>query len=540
MNVDTERARQVADDLRQIVRGDVLFDAVDRVLYSTAACMFEVWPLGAVAPRDAADVQAVVRYARERGIPVTARGGGTGVAGQSVGEGLILVFTRHMAGIRHIDPAGRRVEVDPGVTLAELNAALAPYGLRFPPDPSSGDAATLGGMIGTNAAGTHTLKYGTVKDWVESLDVVLDTGDAARVRRGEAVTVASAGCARLAGIAGDLRRFLEPRRDVLAGVRPRVTKNSCGYNVYDLLRDGGVDLLPLLIGSEGTLAVTAGATLRVDPKPAHLATLRILLDAVEQVAPVVHALRAFSPSGCELIERAMIDLVRGGVSSLADEVPPATRSAILAEFDGADVREVEDRAAAAAAAVRGLGTALDVRMATTQDERLRLWALRKKASPLLERIPGPRRSTRLVEDGVVPPDRLADYVHGLERIFERRGLRAFMFGHAGDGHLHVNVFLDRNDPYDRELMRHLLEEVTDLLRTLGGTLTGEHGDGLMRAGFLERLFGPELMEVFREVKRIWDPREILNPGKKVPAKGADFVGLIPARPGRSHPGTHEE
>jgi FAD/FMN-containing dehydrogenase len=179
------------------------------------------------------------------------------------------------------------------------------------------------------------------------------------------------------------------------------------------------------------------------------------------------------------------------------------------------------------------GFALDVRAATTADERLRLWALRKKASPLLERIPGPRRSTRLVEDGVVPPDRLADYVHGLERIFGRRGLRSFMFGHAGDGHLHVNVFLDRNDPYDRGLMRDIMEDVTDLLRSLGGTLTGEHGDGLMRAGYLERLFGPELAGLFREVKRIWDPKGILNPGKKVPAEGADFVDLIPSRTRRT-------
>jgi len=530
VRADADRSRAVGQDLRGLVRGDVLFDEIDRVLYSTAACMFELWPLGAVAPVDAGDVQAVLRYARARGIPVTARGGGTGVAGQSVGEGIVLVFTRHLHRIRGIDPGGRRVEVDPGVTLQELNAALAPHGLRFPPDPSSGDAATLGGMIGTNAAGSHTLKYGTVKDWIESLSVVLDTGEQATFRRGVPVAADAASSPRLAEIAASMRALLEARRDLLERVRPRVTKNSCGYNLFELAGRDGLDLVPLLAGSEGTLAVITGATLRVDPKPVHVATLRILLDALEKVAPVVEALRAHGPSGIELIERAMIDLVRGGDAAMADEVPPATRSALLGEFDGLDEREVDDRAAAAAAAVRASGLALEVRVATTERERRQLWALRKKASPLLERLPGPRRSTRLVEDGVVPPARLADYVRGLERLFERRGVDAFLFGHAGDGHLHVNVFLDRNDPYDRRLMRILMEEVTDLLRSLGGTLSGEHGDGLMRAGYLERLFGPELMGVFRDVKRIWDPAGILNPGKKVPIEGEDFVSRIPARP----------
>jgi FAD/FMN-containing dehydrogenase len=472
-------------------------------------------------------VQAAVRVARAHGVSVTCRGGGTGVAGQSVGDGVILVFTRHMAGVRRIDAAARRVEVGPGVTLAELNAALAPHGLRFPPDPSSGDAATLGGMIGTNAAGSHTLKYGTVKDWVESLDIVLDTGEAATVRRDE--TAPAGGAGRLAEIAGALRAFLEPRRALLDQARPRVTKNSSGYNVFDALRPDGLHLLPMLVGSEGTLAAVTGAVLRIDPKPVRLVTVRILLDDVSKVAPVVHAVRAFRPSGCELIERAMIDLVRGGDAALAGEVPAATRSAILAEFDGMDATEVDDRAAAAATAVRGMGIALDVRIAASAHERQQLWALRKRASPLLERIPGPRRSTRLIEDGVVPPDRLADYVRGLERVFERHQVRAFIFGHAGDGHLHVNVFLDRNDPYDRALMRRILEDVTDLLRSLGGTLTGEHGDGLMRAGCLERLFGPELMEVFRGVKRIWDPGGLFNPGKKIARPGDDFVSLIPAR-----------
>jgi FAD/FMN-containing dehydrogenase len=523
---DAERVRTVEADLREVVRGGVLFDEVDRVLYSNSACMFEIRPLGAVTPLDAGDVRAVVRYARDRGIPLTARGGGTSLAGQSVGEGIILVFTRHLHRIRRIDPAARRVEIDPGVTLLELNEALAPHGLRFPPDPSSGDAATLGGMIGTNAAGSHTLKYGTVKDWVERLEIVLDTGETATLRRGEPVPT---DLPRMREIAEAMDTLLRAHRTMLDRVRPRVTKSSCGYNLFDLWREDGLDLLPLLVGSEGTLAVVTGVTLRTDPKPAHVATVRVLLDAVEKIAPVVHALRDFGPSGIELIERAMIDLVRGGDLAMAGEIPPATRSAILGEFDGSDAREVNDRVASAAAAIRALGVALDVREATTARERHQLWALRKKASPLLERIPGPRRSTRLVEDGVVPPDRLADYIRGLERLFEQRGVNAFLFGHAGDGHLHVNVFLDRNDPYDRRLMRILMEDVTDLLRSLGGTLTGEHGDGLMRAGYLERLFGPELAGVFREVKRIWDPKGVLNPGKKIPVGGEDFVDRIPVR-----------
>jgi len=405
MNSIEDRARRVEAALQGRVRGDLFFDETDRALYGAAACMFEIRPLGAVAPRDAADVQAVVRACRDLGVPLTPRGGGTALAGQTVGEGIILVFTNHLYRVRRIDPAALRVEVDPGITLMELNAALAPHGLWFPPDPSSGDAATLGGMIGTNASGVHTIKYGTVKGWVESLAIVLDTGEAAVVGRGGGMT----GGPRLAEIAAAVKALLEPRRDFLERARPRVTKNSCGYDVYDLLQtDGRVDLLRLLVGSEGTLAVTTGATLRIDRRPAVVATVRVLLDSIDRIGPAVALLRRFQPSGCELIERAMIDLVRGGVSALAEEVPAATRSALIAEFDGAEAAEVDGRVAGAVAAIRESGLAIDVRAATAAAERQKLWALRKKASPLLESIPGPRRSTRLVEDGVVPPDRLAE------------------------------------------------------------------------------------------------------------------------------------
>jgi FAD/FMN-containing dehydrogenase len=518
----------VSHELKTRVRGDVLFDDADRALYGAAACMFETRPLGAVAPRDAEDVRAVVRYGREKGIPLTARGGGTGLAGQTVGEGIVLVFTRHMRAIRRIDPAALRVEVEPGVVLADLNRALAPLGLWFPPDPSSGDACTLGGMIANNAAGVHTLKYGATKDWIESLEVVLDTGEAAVIGPPGSTDPA---CRRAREIADATEALLSPRRERLRQLRPRVTKNSCGYNVFDAAETSPPDLRKLLAGSEGTLAVVTAATLRLARRPAHRVTVRILLDALDKIGPAVRAVRAFDPSGCELIDRTVIDLVRGGDAALAMEVPAATRSALLVEYDGGDAEAVAAVAARAVDAVRRGGLALDARVAVTEAERKQLWALRKKSSPLLERIPGPRRSTRLIEDGVVPPDRLADYIAGLEKLFDRHGVRGFVFGHAGDAHIHCNLLLDRNDPADRARMRRIAEETTDLLRELGGTLSGEHGDGVLRAEFIERLYGPELAGLFREIKRAWDPTGILNPGRKVPKEGVSFLDLIPARPG---------
>src|ERR1041384_3192305 len=265
-------------DLRRLVKGDVLCDDISRTLYSTAACIFQIMPKGVVVPKDREDVVAVVRYAADRATPVTARGAGSGLAGQTLGEGIILDFSKYMRAILETNQVQSWVRVQPGVVLGELNRYLKQFGLWFPPDPSSGDVATLGGMIANNAAGAHTVKYGPTRDYVLGLECVMDDGSLS-------------GGERWKGIESDLRRLLAANREIIERGRPHVLKNSSGYHVFD--REFSMDRL--LVGSEGTLAIVTEAKLKVIRKPAERALMRIYFDDLERMGRAVVALRPLAP-----------------------------------------------------------------------------------------------------------------------------------------------------------------------------------------------------------------------------------------------------
>ncbi len=279
-------------DLRRLVKGDVLCDDLSRTLYSTAACIFQIMPAGVVVPRDREDVVRVVKYAGEKGIPVTARGAGSGLAGQTLGEGIILDFSKYMNRILETNQVQSWVRVQPGVVLGELNRYLKQFGLWFPPDPSSGDVATLGGMIANNAAGAHTVKYGPTRDYVLGLECVMDDGS---LNGGE----------RWKGIEFEVRSLLASNRDLIEKSRPNVLKNSSGYHVFD----PQFDMNRLLVGSEGTLAIVTEAKLKVIRKPAEKALMRIYFDDLEPMGRAVVALRPLVPSALEVIDKTMIDLV---------------------------------------------------------------------------------------------------------------------------------------------------------------------------------------------------------------------------------------
>lgn len=502
-------------DLRRIVRGDVLCDEISRALYSTAACIFQIMPQAVVVPRDRQDVAAVVKYAAAREIPVTPRGAGSGLAGQTLGPGIILDFSKYMNRILETDQVHSTVRVEPGVVLGDLNRHLRKFGLWFPPDPSSGDVATLGGMIANNAAGAHSVKYGATRDYVAGLECVLDDGSLT-------------GQDRWKDLVEKMESLVAANRPLIERWKPDVLKNSSGYHLYD----DPFDINRLIVGSEGTLAVVTEARLRIARRPAERILLRVFFDDLEPMGRAVQALRPLGPSALEVIDKTMIDLVRGSLLEYGQAMPENLRAILLCEFDG----ERRDAVEALAEKARALlGDALEVTVASGGDYE-KLWKVRKAASPILDRMQGPLRSTRIIEDACVHPDRLVDYIRGLKAIFARHGVDGIVFGHAGSGHVHVNVLMNPRSGEHHAKIRPICEEVADLVASLRGTLSGEHGDGILRAAYLRKIFG-KLYPLFEEVKQAFDPKNILNPGKKLAPADFDFTPFLRAsrRPEAAYP-----
>ena len=499
----------IADDLRRRVEGEVLCDAVSRTLYSTAACIYQVQPLGAVVPRHEADVLAVLDYARRHGIPVTARGGGSGLAGQTLGQGLILDLSRHLTGIGAVDPEALTVRAQPGVIAARLNRAIASRQIQFAPDPSSSAWCTLGGMIANNAGGSHTIQHGATRDNVVSLRVALASGQVIETAPG-APDPTGARTRLQEGV----RRIVTARREVIQARQPRTKRNSSGYALREMLEGAGapVDLAPLIAGSEGTLGIVLDATLRLVPMAKARATALVLFDDLEKSgAGVVEVLRA-RPAAVELLDRTFVEVIREADPERGASLPDGTEAILIVELQGDDPAEVASRLATLEHDLVGRRRlAFEVRTSTRPEEMARIWAIRKAASPILSRREGRLRNTRFIEDAAVHPERMADFVRALRALLDRYGLKAAIFGHAGDCNLHCNPLMNPKDPRDLRKMEDIAAEFTDLVIGLGGSLSGEHGDGRLRTPFLERAYG-DLVGVFREVKTLFDPEGLLNPG----------------------------
>jgi len=526
----------VRDALAGRLRGDLLTDRFNRTAYATAACIYKIMPLAVVVPRDADDVAATVRAAADLGVSVIPRGAGSGLCGQALGRGIVLDFTKYMNRVLALDVDGRTVAVQPGLVTGVLNTTLAPHGFMLGPDPSSEPFCTLGGNLGNNSSGSRGIRYGSMKDHVRWLDVVLADGSQVRLEPvplgGPALAALESHAGALGPIAAATRRLLTARADLVDRYRPRVRKNSAGYNLFDVLRDGTFDLTRLVVGSEGTLAVVTAAGLNVVPRPRERASVLFWFSDLSSAGRAVRPILDLGPSACEIMERHFLDIVRADGSVPAAYLPKEADTVLLVEF------LADDRAAneASIAAVRRL-ILDDLRLAFgaidayDPAEQERLWIVRKRAVQILQRLPGPRRITPFIEDVVVPPDRLVDYIEGLRLLFDRHGVEAAIYGHAGDSNLHARPILDTRRPEDVVRMKAIAGDVARLTVDLGGTVSCEHGDGLTRSGYLALQFG-DLYDVMREVKRLWDPAGTLNPGKIVTDAREIHLDDLRAPPGR--------
>lgn len=483
-------------------------DESARAVYAEGAGIARAMPAAVAVPADAEDAATLVRWAAESRTALIARGSGSGMAGGAVGPGVIVDLSR-IDYIGKIDVERRRVMVGPGALRGAVNEAARRHRLRFPVDPSSGAFCTIGGMAATNAAGAHTLRYGATRAWVTALDCIFDDGSRARIERG----------APLPDVAA-VERFLATAHPAIlaspARVRshPGVRKDSSGYALADYARSG--ELLELLIGSEGTLALFVGIELALAALPGATSSLVAEFPTLEQAVDGAARARIGGASACELLDRTFIDVARSGPALVPIE--GGSEAVLLIEIEAEDAASAASTAKAMEQAMVACG-ATRVTMALNSDDEARLWALRHAASPILNRLSPSLKSMQFIEDSAMPPERLPQYVRGVREILARHDVRGVIFGHAGDSHVHVNPLIDVRKLDWRGTVGSILDEVTSLTAQLGGTLAGEHGDGRLRTPLLERVWDVRSVALFAQVKRAFDPQNIFNPGVKVPTGG---------------------
>lgn len=490
--------------------GSLVRDIVGCAAYSGASGILHARPSAVAVPEDADDLARLLAWATETGTAVTGRAAATGMPGGNLGNGVVVDLLSRFRRVPDIDSGARRARVEPGVTVAELNDACAGDGLRFPVDPSSGARCTLGGMIANNSAGAHSVRYGATRRWVESLDLVLPGGARGTVRRGTEPTGGE-----LRRIAEVLRERLLPERAEILRRWPRVRKNSSGYALREYLESG--DLVDLLVGSEGTLALVVAADVRLDRIPARRGVALLEFTSLARLGEAVPVVLEHDPSTCEMLDRTYLEMARLGGAATAYPLREGLEGILLVEMEGETDAEVEERlerlARATAALADRAGTAVD------PEEQHRFWEIRHAASPTIARMAGARVSMQFIEDGVVPVERLPEYILALRGILSAHDVPAVIFGHAGDGNLHVNPLVDVRSDRWRGTLERILDEVTNVVASLGGTMAGEHGDGHLRAPLLARIWGEWMVERFRMVKEAFDPRGILNPGVILPLPG---------------------
>ncbi|NGM68229.1 FAD-binding protein [Natronolimnobius sp. AArcel1] len=548
---DVDRPALVAD-LERVTDCAVRADSYSRQLYATDASAYELTPIAVAFPESTADVAAVLEYCSNRGIPVLPRGGGTSLAGQTVNHAVVLDFTRHMNDLLEIDPDGRTATVQPGTILGTLNEALAPHDLKFAPDPAWGDKSAIGGAIGNNSTGSHSLKYGKTDAYIESAEVVLADGTVTEF--GE-VTLEE--IAERADAEGDLEgriyaevdRILDEESEVIEEAYPDLKRNVSGYNLDRLVAEargndlpgdedtseaGTVNLARLLAGSEGTLAIVTEATVSLESVPETKAVSLLCYSDLHEAMADVEPILEHDPAAVEVLDDVLIDLARGTAEfgPVTGMLPDGTNAVLLVEFYADDADHGREQVAGLLADrcpdVTGAGEpaadapqpdsetlAIDALEAYDEAERAKLWKLRKSGLPILLSRTTDEKHISFIEDTAIPPAQLPEFVERFESILEVHDTYAAFYAHAGPGVLHIRPLISTKTEIGLEQLHGIADDVTDLVVDLGGSVSGEHGDGRARTQWNRKLYGERLWKTFQDLKTAFDPDWLLNPGQVV-------------------------
>ncbi len=495
--------------MARVIRGDVYDDIIHRAAFATDASIYQILPACVVAPRSAADVVAVVRYAHANKVPVVARGAGSGVAGESLTTGIVFDMTRYMNTVLSIKKDGLLVTCEPGVVLDELNQRLAPFGRMIGPDPSTANRATIGGCVANNSTGSHSLRYGYIGDYVDSVEVVLPDGRLVEFKNDYAPKADTGDI--VDQIAEKCLSLLASNKEVIEKALPRTNRNRSGYSISDVAHDDKIDLARMLAGSEGTLCIFTKITLRTVPVPAARGLLRLQFKTLGKMADAVPIIVDTNADACELLDKALIKMALEAYPDYSDVLPDSAAVVLFVEHTGADPKEVKQKLKQTADAVAKLTTQQDIILNAKQREKIE--KARKDAVPLLNRSRGGKKPIPFIEDVSVDNKQLGKYIIGLKSIAAEFDFDVSFYGHAGDGELHVRPYLDLSDPADVQKMPVIANDVFSLAWSLGGSISGEHADGLVRASFIKKQYGPQFYELLKQIKEIFDPDSIFNPNK---------------------------
>ncbi|MGZ4136522.1 MAG: FAD-binding and (Fe-S)-binding domain-containing protein [Actinomycetota bacterium] len=522
--------RDLASALAQAIEGEVRFGRGDRAVYSTDASNYRHLPLGVVVPRSTEDVVATVRLCADARVPIVARGGGTSLAGQACNEAVVIDVSKYLPDVLEIDERGRTARVQPGVVLDHLRARAGEVGLTFAPDPATHDHCTLGGMIGNDSCGVHSLLSEfdgpgpRTTHNVRELDVL--TPDGVRMRVGPAsdaeldATVAAGG--RRGEIYAALRALRDRNADLIRSRYPRIARRVSGYNLEHLLPEHGFDVAKALVGSEGTCVTILEATVELVPWPAHRTTILLGFEDVFAAADAVPAIRDLRPIGLEGFDDHLVDdNRRKRLNTDAIERLPDGAGWLIVEVGGDNERDAEDRARDALGRLRRLPGLTGSELLKDAKRSEQMWGVRESGLGATAIVPGKPPRWEGWEDAAVPPERLGEYLRGFRGLLDRFGYEASLYGHFGQGCVHSRATFDLASREGIATFRAFVTEAAELVVGLGGSLSGEHGDGQARAELLPMMFGDELVRTFEQFKRIWDPAGLMNPGRIVSPEPLD-------------------
>lgn len=522
--VVTDGVDELVQELHAGIDGEVRFDAGTRAIYAHDASNYRQPPIGVVLPRHAGDVEHALRTCRAHDVPVLGRGGGTSLAGQCVNRAVVLDFSKYMNRVLHVDTDRRQVRVQPGLILDHMRAALAPHGLTYGPDPATHDHCTLGGMLGNNSCGVHSMMgelYGSgprTSDHVDSLEIL--TYDGLRLRVGKTSDAELDARCREPGRVGEIYRGLRALRDRYADqIRQRfapIPRRVSGYNLDELLPENGFHVARALVGTESTCVTILEATLEIYPDRPCRVLLLLGFPDVYAAGDAIPRVRELRPVGLEGMDRQLIDdIEHTGLSLHAREILPAGDGWLLVELGADSMAEAEDEARRAMDAIGRGPTPPSMKLLTDAEHRAKLWAVREAGLGATAFPTGKRDTHEGWEDSAVPPDRVGAYLRELRALFQRYGYDGALYGHFGQGCIHTRIDFDFSTPEGIQRYLAFTNDAADLVVSHGGSLSGEHGDGQSRGELLAKQFGEELVGAFREFKRIWDPADRMNPGKIV-------------------------
>lgn len=525
---------KVAQYLQDHLVGEVMTSTDAREYFSTDGSIFKLAPQIIVYPRAENDIRKTTRFAwqlaeRGRSMPITARGSGTDQGGGAIGGGIMLVFPAHMNRILSLDSNKGYMVVQPGLNYGKLQQTLHTHGVFLPPFPASLEYSTIGGAIANNAAGEKSIKYGVTKDYINQLRVVLANGEVINTGRiSKRELNKKMGQANFEGeIYRTIDAILNENKILLEQNKPLTNKNAAGYDLWGIRdKDGSVDLTSLFVGSQGTLGIVTEAKIESEAYNPKTTLIAAMFDSIENATQAVLKLRSVEPSTIELVDDQLLNFIdTHNPNQLKNVVPkPFPKVILLIEFDDALKRVQKRRSKKAKKILQEL--AREVKITQDEHEQEDLWKIRHSAAAVLWQNVGTKKALPIIEDGIVPPERLAEFLHKSYDLFKAFHLDIAVWGHAGNGNLHMQPFLDLNQLGDRQNVFKLMDAYYKMVIEMGGSTSAEHNDGRLRGPYLKALYGTEIYELFKKVKQLFDPYNTLNPGVKMEVTIQDLQPLM--------------